>query len=173
VVGKIWNFDVSGLFLPIFLRLRTFLELFFKFQGPNCEIRNCGLILEKMRGLSAKCRKWNIRELFLQGKSRGLSPRAVDHVQPRSMVDRPWTAALSSPELGLRPLRCPRAPAKGRERGSGTRGTRWSAHRSSGSSETAGRRRSELQCGARSGSRSGEMGARMSAVRRRELLTLL
>jgi hypothetical protein len=31
VVGKIWNFEVLGLFFWIFLRLRTFLELFFKF----------------------------------------------------------------------------------------------------------------------------------------------
>jgi hypothetical protein len=30
VVEKIWNFEVSGLFLWIFLRLRTLLELFFK-----------------------------------------------------------------------------------------------------------------------------------------------
>jgi hypothetical protein len=32
-VEKIWNFEVSRLFLWIFLRLGTFLELFFKFQG--------------------------------------------------------------------------------------------------------------------------------------------
>jgi hypothetical protein len=40
----------------------------------------------------------------------------VDHVWP-------WMVAPSSPELGLWPLWCPRAPAKGQERGSGTWGT--------------------------------------------------
>jgi hypothetical protein len=33
VVEKIRNFEVSGLFLWIFLRLGTFLELFLKFPG--------------------------------------------------------------------------------------------------------------------------------------------
>jgi hypothetical protein len=33
VVKKIWNFDVSGLFLWIFLRLGTLVELLFKTKG--------------------------------------------------------------------------------------------------------------------------------------------
>jgi hypothetical protein len=50
VVVKIWNFEVSGLFLWIFLRLGTLLELFFKNQGSNYDIIYCELILEKPRG---------------------------------------------------------------------------------------------------------------------------
>jgi hypothetical protein len=81
VVGKIWNFKFSGLFLWIFLRLRTFLELFSKFQGPNCEIRDYGLILEKMRGLSATCQKMEFQGIIF------CEEKAVDSVHGGPTMD--------------------------------------------------------------------------------------
>jgi hypothetical protein len=65
VLEKVWNFDVSGLFLWIFLRLVTLLELFFKNQGSNYEIMNCGLILEKPRASLQNYWGLSILELFL------------------------------------------------------------------------------------------------------------
>jgi hypothetical protein len=67
----------------------------------------CGLILEKMRGLSAKCQEmgfsWNY---FVEEKP-------VDRVGPVHHGPAAIAACGSSPTLGLRPLRCPRAPTKG------------------------------------------------------------
>jgi hypothetical protein len=96
VVEKIWDFEVSKLFLWIFLRLGTLLGLFFINQGSNYEIMDCGLILENPRGFFAKLPGIiNFGIIFVQ-KSRGLSPRAVDHIRPRSTMDWTWTAAPGS-----------------------------------------------------------------------------
>jgi hypothetical protein len=126
VVEKIWNFEVSGLFLWIFSRLGTLLELFFKNQGSNYEILDCGLILEKPRGFFTKLpRIIDFRIIFVRKKPWSGS---TDHVRPQSTVDRPWTAAHSSSKLGLYALRSARVPVKGRERERGVRRIRFGRH---------------------------------------------
>jgi hypothetical protein len=101
-----------------FSEARDLFGIIFQFQGANCKIRDCGLILEKLWGLSAKMTEIGIsRNCFSKGKP-------VDQV--RESMDRagqvhhgPATIAMlgSSTELGLRPLWCLRAPTEGRGRG--------------------------------------------------------
>jgi hypothetical protein len=99
------------------------LELFFKFQGPNCKIRDYGLILEKMRVLSAKCRKLEFPGIVLLKKnpwtkstSLWTAPGWPVH---GSTVDTTVADGRGSLELGL-------AAAPGH--GGLPRGCRWEGH---------------------------------------------
>jgi hypothetical protein len=58
----------------------------------DCKFFDYGLILEKLRGLSAKCLKLDFSGIVFLKITRGPP-------EPRSKVDRPWKAAPSSPEL--------------------------------------------------------------------------
>jgi hypothetical protein len=74
---------------------------------------DCGLILEKMRGLCAKCREMGIsRNYFVKEKPVDQVHGCVDHAGPVHHGPAAIAACGSSPELGLRPLRCPRAKTK-------------------------------------------------------------
>jgi hypothetical protein len=48
---------------------RVFLEIFLKIRGASCKYVGCRLILEKMRGLSAKCQEIGFfRNYFIEEK---------------------------------------------------------------------------------------------------------
>jgi hypothetical protein len=97
--------------------------------------------------------------IFYLRKVRGLGPRAVDHVRPRSTVDRPWTVAPSS--LELRPPAVP--VSKGTGQGAGEE--EWNAGSSVGGSPGRGR-----QCGNRASRRrsGGQWGAQWGGALTRE-----
>jgi hypothetical protein len=122
-----------------------------------------GLILENMRGLSAKSAKFGPRVDFtkVQGRLCKISKiiRITNYfptVNPVHRVHARWTGAgravhhgptvaqtegtaARSPELGLRPLQCAKARRRGCKRGRGARGARLGPHWSSGGTVATGR----------------------------------
>jgi hypothetical protein len=67
--------------LWIFSETRDLLVNIFQILGPNCKFSDCGLILEKPRGLNAKCPKLEFPGIIFLKETHGPSPRACG---PRS-----------------------------------------------------------------------------------------
>jgi hypothetical protein len=65
VVEKIWIFEIFGGIFVDFSEARDLFGIIFQITRSNCKFLDCGLILEKMRGLSAKRQNNGILDLFL------------------------------------------------------------------------------------------------------------
>jgi hypothetical protein len=95
-----------------------------------------------MRGLSAKCREMGFsRNYFVEEKPVDQVHGSVDRAGPVHHGPTAIATRGSSPELGLWPLHCPRAPTERRGRKREAQGCRFRAHRGSECGEAASRRR--------------------------------
>jgi hypothetical protein len=149
-----------------FSEARDLFVIIFQIPGSDCKFLDCGLILEKPRGLNAKCLKLDFLGIVFLKETRGPSPRLRGPPEPQSTVDRPCTAAPSSPEL--RPPAAPVSTAAGqgagegewgagsavggspgRERWCGGRASRWRSEKFGGEAFRHGRGegRSMVRCG--------------------------
>jgi hypothetical protein len=67
---EFWSYFVD------FSEARDLFVIIFQILGPNCKFLYCGLILEKLRGLSAKCPKLEFLGIIFLKETREPSPRA-------------------------------------------------------------------------------------------------
>jgi hypothetical protein len=137
-----------------FSEARDLFVIIFQIPESDCKFLDCGLILEKPRGLNAKCLKLDFPGIVLLKETRGSNPRVRGPPEPRSTVDQLWTAAPSSPEL--RPTAAPVSTGTGQ--GSGEE--EWGMGSAVGHSP--GR---ERRCGDRASRRHG--GCRKNSMVRR------
>jgi hypothetical protein len=106
------NFCSFGAIFVDFSEARDLFVNIFQILGPNYKFSDCGLILEKPRGLNAKCRKLEIPGIIFLKETRGPSPQAVNRAgRARSTVDR-WRRGPKALERGgtLTGVRPPAAP---------------------------------------------------------------
>jgi hypothetical protein len=90
-----------------FSEARDLLVNIFQILGPNCKFLDCWLILEKLRGLSAKCLKLEFPGIIFLKETRELSPRAHGP-QAAPVHGGPWSPSRGR-LTGERPERRPRA----------------------------------------------------------------
>jgi hypothetical protein len=121
--------------------LGVFLEIFLKILGASCKYVGYGLILEKMRGLSAKCHEMGVsRNYFVEKKPVDQVHGSVDRAGPVHQGPAAIAARGSSPELSLQPLRCSTALTKGRGRKREAWGSQFRAHQGTKGDGVAARR---------------------------------
>jgi hypothetical protein len=89
VVVKIWQKEFIGTYLEFLEVARAIFGYIFKNQGSSWKFVDCGLIVEKGRGLTRKMARISNFKLFPNSKCRGLGPCLMDQRRARSMVDRP------------------------------------------------------------------------------------
>jgi hypothetical protein len=119
-----------------FSEARVLFGIIFQILEPNCKIMDCGLILKKPRGLSAKCRKLEFPGIVPKGKPVDQVHEFMDRGRLRSTMDHGHHLGGGSPENGRNG-----APVCGtlpwlRKKGEGTavsligykRGWRWVGH---------------------------------------------
>jgi hypothetical protein len=151
-----------------FSEARDLFVIIFRIPGRIAKIPDCGLISEKPEDLSAKSAKSRPRVDFPKVQGPLCKISEISEITNYFLTDNSWTRSTSpwtgrarsvyrgstparttgtvarSPELGLRPLRCPETRRRGRKTEREARGARLGPHQNSSGVEEDGRRRGRL-----------------------------